>query len=74
MVKAGDLILITKTFLDCGMYSIGDVLEVDKVFKGCVRTKDVDVVIGIDEFEVIQDGLSQHLCETAVVGSVQRAS
>ncbi len=69
-VKVGDVILVTKTFLDCGMYRIGDILEVGEVLKGCVRVKNVQIAIGNDEFEVIErgelNGLLQHFCKGAV--------
>lgn len=73
-VKVGDVILVTKTFLDCGMYSVGDILEVEEIHSGFIRAKGMEFAIGIDEFEVIQNGIPQHLCETAVGRNSQRAS
>ncbi len=55
-VKAGDSILIVAPFLDCGMYRAGDVLEVDKTFKGCVLAKGIENVIGQDEYVPLERG------------------
>lgn len=53
-MKVGSRILITRTFLSCGQYQVGDVLQVHKVVRGGhVRVKGVFVIIGDDEFEVI---------------------
>lgn len=55
MVKTGSRILITRVFLNCGQYDVGDILIVKKVGPGGqhVRVKGVSIVIGDDEFEVV---------------------